>query len=267
MKGIKYGKTLTVKKSIHNKYKNKLLKFTKSLYKNIMSEIVKAYKTNDNNYIQSVLAELNIRYENIAENVGNKITTDFVASTKDDFLKTYSMGWSYEYEDRLQAEIINNVALIKNLPQKAIFEVSQEVFNSVANDENNQSLVDRLKTRYGIDIRRAETIARDQTAKLFNVMDEITQTSNGIEFYEWSTVEDERVSTGKGGHKQLNHKIYKWNETIEDRKPIIDSYGNTGKPGQRVNCRCIGLPVFVEKGYTMIWDNSQKTYKPIKKVA
>lgn len=264
MKGIKTGKPLKANEKIKNSYKRQLLKLNKTMYKDIAKRILEAYRTKNNVYIKQVLNELENKYKVVSDYIASYVIGEFVDKTKKDLYKNYSMGWSYEYEKELQADIFNNTALIQDLPRKAIFEISQDVFNSVANDENKQSLEERLKTRFGITTRRAETIARDQTAKLFATMTEISQKSNGIEYYEWLTANDERVSTGKGGHKQLNHKIFKWEEEKEDRKPIIDSYGNTGKPAQRVNCRCVAIPVFVEDGYKMVWDNSLKSYKAIK---
>lgn len=265
MKGIKKGKILKAKEKIKNNYKKQLLKFNKAMYKDIIATILKASKTKNNNIIKQTLNELESKYNIATDYIANYVINNFVEETKKDFQKNYSMGWSFEYEKQLQADIFNNVALIKDLPRKAIFEISQDVFNSVADDENKQSLETRLKNRYGITTRRAETIARDQTSKLFATMSEISQKSNGIEYYEWITANDERVSTGKGGHKQLNHKIFKWEEDKEERKPIIDSYGNTGKPAERVNCRCVAYPIFVEDGYQMVWDNSLKSYKTIRK--
>lgn len=76
----------------------------------------------------------------------------------------------------------------------------------------------------------------------------MAQQENGVKFFLWRTKEDDRVSTGYGGHKQLNGKIYAWNEP--ENYPIIDSYGHQGLPSQRVNCRCVASPVWVLDGWT-----------------
>jgi uncharacterized protein with gpF-like domain len=80
-------------------------------------------------------------------------------------------------------------------------------------------------------------------------LNEVTQRSAGIEFFEWCTAHDERVSTGKGGHKQLDGKIYKWGDT--EHYPITDAYGNRGTPqNNRPNCRCVAKAVILMKEYT-----------------
>lgn len=58
----------------------------------------------------------------------------------------------------------------------------------------------------------------------------------------WVTANDERVSTGKGGHKQLNGRIYRYDTPTA----IIDSYGNKGHCSERVNCRCTQVSVILE---------------------
>ena len=75
----------------------------------------------------------------------------------------------------------------------------------------------------------------------------MAQRDAGVEFFEWVTANDERVSTGKGGHKQLDGKIYKWGDTAN--YPEIDSYGHHGVPAQRVNCRCTACAVVLRKDY------------------
>lgn len=265
MKGIKLSKPIKLKRSIEIKYKRDLLSLIKSMYKGISREALQLFETKDVNYIRQSLDELKKQYSHTVERESNYIVGEFINSAKTDIRKTFSMGWNYEYDKRLQADIINNVSLIKDIPDKSIFNISQDVFNSIANNENNEALEFKLKDNYGITERRANTIARDQTQKMFGTMNEITQSSNGFDYYQWSTAHDERVSTGYGGHKQLDGKIFKWNETVESRRPIIDGYGTKGKPTDRVNCRCVAIPVIVEYGYEMVWDNGEGSYKPMKK--
>lgn len=264
MRGIKFSKPIKIKKSVEVRYRRELLRLVRAMYKGLSEEALKLFETKDLNYIQRALKLIEEQYSNIVSRESNAIINQFVDSSKTSIKKELGIGWAFEYEERLKADIINNVALIRNIPEKAIFEISQDVYNSIANDENTEALEFKLRTRKGITERRADTIARDQTAKFYATMNEISQTSNGFEYYMWVTANDERVSTGNGGHKQLNGKIYKWEEKIEDRKAVIDSYGNTGNPSQRVNCRCFAKAVIVEDGFKMVWNSEKKSYEPIK---
>ena len=83
----------------------------------------------------------------------------------------------------------------------------------------------------------------------------------GFEYYEWSTSNDERVSTGKGGHKQLNGRIYRYDTPTA----IIDSYGNKGHCADRVNCRCVPIPIMLQPNQTtkLIKDSQNGDYYKI----
>ena len=90
---------------------------------------------------------------------------------------------------------------------------------------------------------RAVFIARDQVHKATESFKQVQNTALGIEYYEWLTADDERVSDGIGGHKQNNHRIFKYgsNEAIISHSAKRGFY--YGKPGDRPNCRCIAVGV------------------------
>ena len=125
------------------------------------------------------------------------------------------------------------------------------------------SLENSLKTQTHISRDRIKRIARDQTAKTNQALNELEQIEAGVEYFKWTTAHDERVSTGYGGHKQLDGKIYKWGET--ERYPVIDSYGHKGLPSQRVNCRCDARAIFILEGYKAVWNADKESYEVVKK--
>ena len=142
-----------------------------------------------------------------------------------------------------------NVGLIQNTMLQTVNNVENVVYDGMTRGSDWVETNKTLKNQSEVIYNKIKRITNDQTEKANSVLNEITQRSAGIEFFEWCTAHDERVSTGKGGHKQLDGKIYKWGDT--EHYPIIDAYGNRGTPqNNRPNCRCVAKAVILMKEYT-----------------
>lgn len=161
--------------------------------------------------------------------------------------KEISISYDKNFDDVLKLIIERNVQLIKNVSSQTITNIENIVYDAMTTGEGWYGIQKSLDHQKEISAKRVKLIARDQTAKANQTLSELTQREAGVKFFMWRTAQDERVSTGYGGHKQLNNKIYKWGET--ENYPIIDSYGHRGLPSQRPNCRCQALPVWILQGY------------------
>lgn len=146
----------------------------------------------------------------------------------------------------LNANILQNIALIKTIPRDIIEKYQVLLYNNIT-DFDLQATQKTLTTFTGITLRRAKTIARDQTAKAIENFAMSRSQDLGFEYYIWQTAKDERVSKGKGGHNHLEGRIYRYDTPTA----IIDSYGNKGHCSQRVNCRCVSSPLFLEPNQTL----------------
>lgn len=152
--------------------------------------------------------------------------------------------------NRVVALIIErNIGLIQNTMLQTVNSVENVVYDGMTGSIDWETTKHNLKNQSEIIYHKIKRITNDQTEKANSILNEITQRSAGIEFFEWSTAHDERVSTGKGGHKQLDGKIYKWGDS--EHYPITDAYGNKGTPSNnRPNCRCVAKAVILMKEYT-----------------
>lgn len=166
------------------------------------------------------------------------------------------------YDEMLKVIIRRNVELLRNTASQVIDNVQSIVTDAMTTGQGWADIEHALNNQHDIAQNRVKRIARDQTAKATEAINVMMQRSAGAEYFEWSTSKDERVSTGYGGHKQLDGKIYRYDEP--ERYPIIDSYGNRGLPAQRVNCRCTALSVFITDGYRAQWSPSDECYKIVK---
>lgn len=164
----------------------------------------------------------------------------------------------------LKLVVQRNVGLIKNTTEQTIGNIENIVYNSMTNGQGWYDIEKSLNEQTKLSKERIKRIARDQTAKATEAINRIQQEDAGIDYFIWSSSKDERTSTGYGGHKQLDGKIYKYNETMPERLPIIDSYGHRGYPSDRVNCRCTSLAVILDDHCTIKWNKSKETYEVIK---
>ncbi len=199
------------------------------------------------------------KFINLAtRNAKRSITKSMRQLYGDDF----AVNWNgKDIDDILRLIIRRNVGLIENTTLQTLNNIENIVYDGVTTGQTWGAVAKDLSTQKHISSDRIKRIARDQTGKANEALNEAAQLSAGIEFFEWRTAEDERVSTGYGGHKQLDGKIYKWGDV--EHYPIIDSYGHRGLPHERVNCRCTALAVILRKDY-VAKQNSDGTWRIIK---
>lgn len=139
------------------------------------------------------------------------------------------------YAEQIEKWISENVGLIKTIPEDTLEKMKDIVYDGFANGKTTTYIVRQIQRAYGISRRRAELIARDQTAKLNGQIQRAQQKDAGITEYIWCTTGDERV---RRSHRELNGKKFSWDD------PPENSDGRKCHPGQDYQCRCIGRPVF-----------------------
>lgn len=212
------------------------------------------------NRLKKILERLRKQYGDKLDKNAEKIIKKYMGKATDGVTKSiidslrvvYGNEFTINFDRRkyarlLRARGITNAELIKNATSQIISNVTNITYDGVTTGQSWKAVEQDLYKQRHIAADRIKRIARDQTAKLNENLNEMSQRDAGVEFFEWMTANDERVSTGKGGHKQLDGKIYKWGDTAN--YPVIDTYGNRGVPAQRVNCRCTALPVVLRKDY------------------
>ena len=163
-----------------------------------------------------------------------------------------NMSVSGEYYEQIMNAVINeNLTLIKSIPQEVLKDMQVALSQGIISG-NQKELIKNLKRIKGVSKDRAVFIARDQIHKAVESFKQVQNTALGIEYYEWLTADDERVSSGLGGHAQNNHRIFKYgsNEAIISHSAKRGFY--YGKPGDRPNCRCIAVGVILDTNEKII---------------
>ena len=168
------------------------------------------------------------------------------------------------YQNVMQAVVDENLILIKSIPENILKDVQVALSQSIISG-NNKELIKELKRMRDVSKSRAEFIARDQIHKAVESFKLVQNKALGIDYYEWLTSEDEKVSGGLGGHKQNNRRIFKYgsNEAIISYSANRGFY--YGKPGDRLNCRCIALGVVLDIDEKIVKARDGYGYEIIKK--
>ena len=123
-----------------------------------------------------------------------------------------------------------NVALIKNIPEKIIGDVSTTVINGVNAGRRSAHIARDIQEKLNIGKRRAKLIARDQVGTLYSEITAERHKAIGVKKFAWRTAGDERV---RPEHAAIADNIYEY-----DKPP----HGEL--PGFPINCRCYPDPVF-----------------------
>ena len=180
---------------------------------------------------------------NFSENELNNLYRYVYGSYKKEFP---NLSVSGEYYNNIMNAVINeNLTLIKSIPQEVLKDMQVALSGGIISG-NQKELIKNLKRIKGVNKDRAVFIARDQIHKAVESFKQVQNVALGIEYYEWLTADDERVSSGIGGHAQNNHRIFKYgsNEAIISHSNKRGYY--YGKPGDRPNCRCIAVGVILD---------------------
>lgn len=125
--------------------------------------------------------------------------------------------------------IAENVALIKDIPDKIIKDVEGTITRAVSTGRLHSDIAKDLTEKFGIGKRRAKFIARDQVNKLYGQLNVSRQKSLGVTRFTWRDSGDERV---RDLHQAYNGNVYSYDNPPAD-----------GLPGEAIGCRCSAEPV------------------------
>jgi SPP1 gp7 family putative phage head morphogenesis protein len=134
-------------------------------------------------------------------------------------------------------------SLIKTIAPEYLKEVKQAVMRSITDDtksftELKNSIHEMLQSRYKKYKNKAKNTSLDQTRKAYNSITRSRMRDAGITHFKWNH-SGGSVKPRCYHRDELNGKVFDLNNP-----PIIDKKtGETGFPGQLINCKCFQTPV------------------------
>ena len=146
-------------------------------------------------------------------------------------------GWTVQFRptrnsmEAYRAVAAENVGLIKSIGEKYHADVREKVWSAVRGGFDLSRLSIELRKTYGVSVKRAALIARDQSAKAKAVIEATRRQELGITEAVWRHSHAGRVP--RPTHVRMDGKRY------EIAKGMWDSEENAWvHPGQLINCRC-----------------------------
>lgn len=130
--------------------------------------------------------------------------------------------------DELQGRMRENIALIKDIGEKAADQIEQALRNGLRDGITRKQMAKRIQDILDSTEARARTIARDQVQKHYAAVNELRQKDAGIDGYFWDHSHDSVV---RKEHRKRGGMFFLWKSPPPD-----------GHPGQPVNCRCTARP-------------------------
>lgn len=169
---------------------------------------------------------------------GKKHTKTFVATAKKALgIDLAAVVTEEDLAGLLASAATRNASLIKSIGDDTIKRISQTVISAVLNGTPATELRKTLAADFGLSLKRAKVIARDQIAKLNSDLNRFRHKQAGIEKYTWRTSADERV---RPRHMGLEGKIYAYGEPTGAENGL--------SPGQPIMCRCIAQAIVEFEG-------------------
>lgn len=209
------------------------------------------------------LSRLARKYEGLLqtyENMATEFTKRMFREAKKKFMKQFDKEMGVDVLRQLserglkqafEAEVQNNVALIKSVPSTYFQKIQEMVISSSLGQKKFEGgLVQAIQELTHVTRNRAKLIARDQSAKAVSTFTQMRYQNLGCTRYIWRNSRDRRVagnpnglyphpnpkSTAHGNHWNREGKIFYWDNPPPD-----------GHPGMGINCRCYAEPIFDEE--------------------
>lgn len=245
--------------ALRQKYFKKLMNIIDEMNKSVMWWLGARYKDNEKeiiasdsaaNDIEKELKDLMKRWSKRFDEAAEDIAKDFVKSATNHSTNNLKAllkkaGWttnlklSRKAQDKLKALVIENVNLIKSIPEKYFTELTTVTMQSITRGRDLKYLKDEIKKRYGVAERRAALIARDQNNKATSIITHIEYEELGITEAVWK--HNPGSKEPRHEHVAANNKVYDINKGM-----YFESADRHVFPGEEINCGCTSEPIIPE---------------------
>lgn len=243
---------ISVNAGIERWYINQLTNLVKEMKSDIQSELIKGFRREVKiaqdgitDYAAHAIDLIAYQWGQKLDALAPEISKKFINRTfsnYDSLMKAHlrKAGFTVRFQmtqfqrDALQATIKENVSLIKSISSQYLERVQGDVWRCVASGYDLKSLTDSLADGYGISLRRAENIARDQSFKAHATIERARRKELGITKAIW--MHSHAGKKPRPSHVKANGQIFD-----VDKGMYLD--GEWIHPAQLPFCRCTSRSV------------------------
>lgn len=183
------------------------------------------------------------RFDDMAATIAERFIQSGKKATDSAMMQSFKdAGWTVQFKptkairDAMNASIIENVNLIKSIPDQYLKNVTGTIMRGVANGRDLKQISDELQKHYGVTKSRAAFIARDQANKANATITQARRVELGLFKAVWihsAGGKVPRASHVKAGKDRLEFDVREG--------ALID--GEYIQPGYLPNCRCVSRTV------------------------
>lgn len=183
------------------------------------------------------------RFDEMAATIAERFIQSGKKATDSSMQQSFQdAGWTVQFKptkairDAMNASVVENVSLIRSIPQSYLKNVEGTVMRGYAAGRDLKQISDELQKHYGVTKRRAAFIARDQSNKLNATVTQARRVELGLFKAVW-------IHSSGGKHPRPSHvKAGKDKLEFDVREgALID--GAYIQPGYLPNCRCVSRTV------------------------
>ena len=248
----KTARPVHANKGVELQYKRALDKLVDEMAHSIEYWIEAAYKANPPSIAQDALPSKELakrlnevgkrwtkRFDDMAATIAERFIQSGKKATDSSLQQSFKdAGWTVQFKptkairDAMNASVIENVSLIRSIPQSYLKNVEGTVMRGYAAGRDLKQISDELQKHYGVTKRRAAFIARDQSNKLNATVTQARRVELGLFKAVWihsSGGKHPRPSHVKAGKDKLEYDVR--------TGALID--GEYIQPGFLPNCRCV----------------------------
>lgn len=178
------------------------------------------------------------KFDDMADEISRKFAAKSVGMTDRAIAATFKKaGFTVKFQlsekakQAYQSVISEQISLIKSIPSKYLTDVQSSVFQAVMRGGDLGTLSRDLIKNYGVSVRRAALISRDQSAKSKAIIENIRRQEIGLKEAIWMHSSGGKVP--RPAHVAMDGKRYKISQGMWD-----DDEGKYVFPGELINCRC-----------------------------
>lgn len=142
----------------------------------------------------------------------------------------------------IKASIEENVSLIRSIPTRYFIDIQGSVMRSITTGEGIKELLPEIKKYEGVTLRRAKTIAYDQTRKAYNSINKQRMLDVGIKKFQW--IHSGGGQKPRASHLKMNGKIFSFENLDAEQQAMNVPDNDRGLPGHPINCRCSFKPIY-----------------------
>ena len=226
--------------------------------------------------LNNIIAKIPERVDAAIEQLHYSIDAPLFIMSEEAGKDLITLGISVEMTPELSQRLSKNYTTNMNLnirneggpgdwTSKQVIRLRDMIEQNALSGYNRQELQQLIANEYGISMRKAQFLARNETSLFMAEVRNNRYIDAGLQWYKWSTSQDIRVvgtpgglypegTPGHGNHYVMNNRICKLNDptvyadNIEAaRKGIWKSKASIGAdnthPGGAYNDRCVAIPV------------------------